>query len=104
MSPTARSLERLRNMGYVPAIVERQTGPVKQDAFGFVDILAIHETTGDVIAVQATSGSNVASRVTKITDHPNLPVLRAANWQIEVWGWRKSAKDGGWKCRVVDLS
>jgi hypothetical protein len=103
-SPTRRSLEHLRKSGAdLVAVVERWNphARIRQDLFGVVDVLAIHgETT---IAVQATSGSNVASRVTKLTESPALPVMRAAGWRIVVHGWRKAA-NGRWTLREVDCS
>jgi hypothetical protein len=103
-SPTRRSLEHLRKSGAdLVAVVERWNphAKIRQDLFGCVDVLAIHgETT---IAVQATSGSNVASRVTKLTESPALPVMRAAGWRILVHGWRKAA-NGRWVLREVDCS
>jgi hypothetical protein len=53
--------------------------------------------------VQCTSASNVAARVKKITESPLLPMVRAANIAIEVWGWRK-LKASGWQPKIVDLS
>ena len=58
---------------------------------------------GETLAVQATSGSNVSSRVSKIADAEHIGAVREAGWRVEVWGWRKSAA-GRWTCRVVDVS
>ena len=85
------------------AIVERWNpfAKIRQDLFGFVDLLAIRQ--GETLAVQTTSGSNVSARVKKITEHENLPVVRKANWLVHVHGWRKDAK-GKWQLRVIDIS
>jgi carbonic anhydrase len=53
--------------------------------------------------VQVTSGSNVAARVRKITEHENLAKVREANMRVVVHGWRKDAK-GVIHFREVDLS
>jgi hypothetical protein len=103
MSPTARTLAKLRKEGWLAWVVEKYIPQVRQrsDLFGFIDVLAIR---GDeTLGVQSTSRTNVSSRVNKITDHENLAAVRAAGWQIHVHGWGKMA-NGRWECRVVDLS
>lgn len=103
MSPTQRTLARLRELGYLAAVVEKWNphARIRQDLFGFVDILAIRE--GEVLAVQATSGSNVSARVNKITGSVSLTVIRAAGWRVEVHGWSKNSA-GRVVLRVVDLT
>ena len=102
-SPTQRSLAKLRADGYLAAVVEHfnHVVRIRQDLFGFIDILAIRR--GEVLGVQATSRSNVSSRVAKIADHPNVAAVREAGIRIEVHGWGKMAS-GKWECRVVDVS
>jgi hypothetical protein len=55
----------------------------------------------DIVGVQSTSGDNVASRVTKITEHENWPLVCAAI-RVIVHGWRKNAA-GKWALREVEL-
>ena len=103
MSPTQRTLHHLREVGYpLVEVVERWNphAKVRQDLFGVVDVLAVGS---DIVGVQATSGSNVAARVRKLTDSPALPVLRKAGVRVLVHGWRKAAS-GRWTLREVDLS
>jgi len=102
-SPTQRTLQRLRADGWRAAVVERWNphARVRHDLFGVVDVLAIRD--GETLAVQATSASNIAARVRKITESEALPDIRAAGWRFEVWGWRKGS-NGRWVCRVVDVS
>lgn len=104
-SPTQRSLAKLRADGYTVAIVERWNphAQIRQDLFGFVDLLAIRE--GETLAVQACSGAGgaVAERVRKIADHENVGAVRKAGWRIVVHGWVKRAS-GRWECREVDCS
>jgi hypothetical protein len=54
-SPTKRTLAKLRKEGYLCAIVEKfnRFAGIRQDLFGFIDILAIRE--GEIIGVQTTS-------------------------------------------------
>lgn len=103
MSPTQRSLKLLRSRGYRAAVVEKWNphAKIRQDLFGVVDVLAIK--AGETLAVQATSGSNVSKRVTKIAESDAIGDIRAAGWGFHVHGWRKNAK-GRWQCREVDVS
>ena len=103
VSPTQRTLALLRKRGYRAAVVEKWNphAKIRQDLFGVVDVLAIRE--GETLAVQATSGSNVASRIRKIEDSDALSDIREAGWAFHVHGWLKNAK-GRWECREVDVS
>ena len=103
MSPTQRSLKYLRDQGWTATIVEKWNphAKVRQDLFGFIDVLAIRE--GETLAVQTTSGSNVSERVKKIADHQHTAAVRDAGWAIHVHGWRKNSH-GQWVLRVVDVS
>ena len=101
-SPTQRSLALLRKRGYVAEVVEKWIPQVKRrkDLFGIGDVLAIRE--GEVLLVQATSDSNVSSRVNKIGDAEQTGAVRKAGIRIHVHGWRK--RGSRWQCREVDLS
>ena len=103
MTPTQRTLKKLRGEGYMAAVVEKWNphARIRQDLFGVVDVIGIRE--GETLAVQATSGSNVAARVKKIAESDATPVIRAAGWRFAVHGWRKGA-NGRWACREVDVS
>jgi hypothetical protein len=103
MTPTQRSLAYLREQGYTCAVVEHWNAHrrIRQDLFGFIDILAIRE--GETLAVQTTT-TGVAERVRKITDSPNLAAVRSAGWAIHVHGWRKIGKPPKIALRTVDLS
>lgn len=103
MSPTQRSLEYLRNEGYLVAIVEhwQPFARIRQDLFGFIDLLAIRRD--ETLAVQVTA-SGVSSRIKKIEASPHLGRVREAGWKIHVHGWRKSAKTNKYVMRIEDLS
>jgi len=103
MSPTQRSLAVLRERYPLVQVVERYIPQARKriDLYGIADILCVSES--EVVAVQTTSASNVAARVSKITESPALPILRKAGVRILVHGWRKNAK-GRWTLREVDLS
>lgn len=103
-SPTARSLEHMRKLGYpLVQVVERWNmhAKVRIDLFGIIDIVAI-DAAGETYGIQATSGDNVASRVTKIAESDSLPICQHAGWRIVVHGWRKNAA-GRWTLREVEL-
>lgn len=102
MSPTQRTLKEMRERGYPLVQVVERWNPharVRQDLFGIVDVLAVG---ADIVAVQATSGSNVSSRIAKITESEALPHLRRANIRMLVHGWTK--RKGRYQLREVDLS
>lgn len=102
-SPTARSLKVLRDRGYHAEVVERWIpgANIRKDFAGFIDILALKDD--EVLAVQTTSDAHVAERVSKITEHEKLPLIRGVGWGIHVHGWRKNA-GGRWVLREVNLS
>lgn len=89
MTPTQRSLKLLREQGYKPWIVEHWNSfaKIRQDLFGFVDILAVKDK--ETLGVQTTSYSNISARVKKIKESEYYPVLKEAGWRIAVHGWRK---------------
>lgn len=101
-SPTSRSLEVLREAGWLCEVVEKwnQWSKTRKDLYGFIDILAVKR--GEILGVQATSDSNVSARVKKIAEHENVGQVRESGIRIEVWGWKKGKY--GWQVRVVDVS
>ena len=101
-SPTQRSMEFLRSQGFLVAVVEKYNhhAKVTQDLFGVIDILDIRKN--ETIAVQTTSGSNLASRRKKMLSHENLSRIQAAGWQVKLHGWRKNAK-AKWVLREESL-
>ena len=102
-SPTSRTLAVLREQGYIVAIVEKWNphARIRQDLFGFIDILAIKRD--ETLAVQATA-SGVSDRIKKIMASELLPKVREAGWKIQVWGSRKSTKTGKYVLRIEDIS
>lgn len=103
MTPTQRSLKHLRDQGYLAQVVEKWIPQARrrQDLYGFIDILAIRDN--EVLGVQATSRSNVSSRVRKIAESPHIDAVRDAGIRIEVHGWGKMAS-GRYEVRVEDVS
>jgi hypothetical protein len=107
-SPTSRSLDLLRKEGFVPAVVERWNtfaGPpdkkckecgknqvgVRQDLFGFADIIAINPQSKVVVLVQTTSGSNMSARRRKMAGIGEVLLCMTVGFKIEIHGWSKRA-------------
>ena len=90
MTPTQRSLARLKADGYTAEVVERWNAfaRIRQDLFGCIDIIAIGN--GETLAVQVTSRSNMKARINKISDSPALPEMLRSNWRVVVHGWAKN--------------
>ena len=104
-SPTQRTLKLLRSEGWTCGIVEHWNphAHIRQDLGGFIDIVAWAPGRG-VLAVQATSGPNVAARVTKIRGLASAAAWMASGARLEVWGWRKVGDRGKvkrWEVRRV---
>ena len=96
MTPTARTLAEYRKRGYMIGAVERWSPHTnrRHDLFGFIDLIACGQ--GEIVAIQATTTSNLASRATKIKTDPEVSEA-ARRWlqaggRIVVIGWRKYAK------------
>lgn len=93
-SPTQRTKEALEAQGCkLVAIVERWNNHarIRQDLFGFIDILALRN--GVWVGIQATSGSNMSARVKKCLEHENLPYFLEAS-EFEVWAWTVKRRKG----------
>ena len=108
-SPTQRSIALLKERGYVTAIVEKfvRFPPPghRVDLWGFVDLLAIR--SGEILAVQTTSGANVSARLNKISYSPLIATVLSAGVRVVVHGWSKKGPRGKakkWECREEMLT
>jgi hypothetical protein len=90
MTPTASTLQELRRLGYLAAVVERWLPRVerKADLFGIGDVLAVHPRDRQLLLVQCTSAAHVPDRVRRVQGRPELAHLLAAGVAVEVWGWQ----------------
>lgn len=94
-SPTQRAKAHAESLGYQVAITERWNAfaKVRQDLFGFIDLLCMKE--GHVLlAIQVTTTGNMVARLTKIKS-------LSASWKwittgnrLEVWGYALRGKKG----------
>lgn len=94
MSPTARSLQHLKELGYQARVVEKTIPKtfIKQDCFG-VDILAL-KAGAPILAVQCTSNANVSARIQKLNETGHASLWKSVGAEIEVWGWAKQGARG----------
>jgi hypothetical protein len=103
-SPSALTAELLKEQGWLVETTERWIpgANIRKDLLGFIDQLCFKD--GEVLAVQATSWTNVAARVAKITESPNLPLVRKIGWGVWVIGWKWCPKTKNWIHRITDMS
>ena len=110
MSPTQRTLAKLREDGFVAEKVEQRLPIpgcyVTRDMGGFADGIA-WKPGGPILAWQATSGAHVADHLAKVDGSDKLGKwLQAGGW-FEIWGWRLAGDRGKrktWQVRRVRLS
>src|SRR5215472_11142405 len=101
-SPTQRSLAYLRKNGWSACVVEKwnQYARVRQDAFGFGDILAIKMDaknwfdTRHIALVQTTTTPNMAARRNKINALWLADKWRDAGGLVILHGWAKRGPRG----------
>ena len=98
-STTQLSLNYLRKLGYTANIVEHWNSfaHIRQDLFGFIDIVAIKTGELGVLGVQSTSKSNISTRRRKIESLPEYIVWKGASNRIVIHGWAKSKKRNKWE-------
>ena len=81
---------------------------IRQDLFGFIDILAIipdeSGTHTRFLAIQTTTGDHSAERVAKIKGSIHLVPILKTGCRVEVWSWRKSKKTKKWELRETPVS
>lgn len=102
ISPTQRSLKKLREEGWTVGITEHWNpyANIRQDLFGFIDLLAFRGEK--IMAVQTTSGENVTHRIDKMATIPAALKWVFGGHMLVIHGWRKMGKRGEvkrWACR-----
>lgn len=78
---------------------------IRQDLFGFGDILAVKPGELPLI-VQTTSSGNKSARVKKLCPMPEVLTCLQASVRVEVWGWAKRGPRGKvkrWTLSVTTL-
>ena len=100
MTPTARTLTRLRDLGYHADVVERwlPRANVRRDLFGCIDVVAVHPHDRVILGVQATTAAHVAHRLAKARGQPALAAWLRSGGQFQVWGWCRRGRR--WEVKV----
>lgn len=107
MTPTQRTLKLMRERGWIAEVTERWIpgANIRKDLWTFCDVLCIHPESGEILAVQTTSASNMAARVKKISECELTPIVRKCGIGIHVHGWIAPTKNKRrWTVREKDLS
>lgn len=101
-SPTQRSLKSLRSRGYTVGVTEHWNAYVgiRQDLFGFIDLIAIKP--GEILAVQTTTKSHMNERVKKILSIKEHLVWLSSGGKIVVHGWSQKGPRGKRKVWTLD--
>ena len=101
MNLSQRSVLRLREEGYLVENVEKYNAFTKRrnDLFGVIDLLAIGPK--ETVAIQVTSKGNMSSRIKKIEESENLPLMLGAGWRILVHGWFK--ENNRWRVKEFEF-
>lgn len=104
MTPNQRSKRHAESLGYKVAIVERWNAfaKVRNDLFGIGDLLCIRAGS-PVLLVQATTDSNMSTRVKKVTESEHIGTWCGTGSVFEVWGWGKHGPRGGKKQWVLKV-
>jgi hypothetical protein len=91
MTPTQRSLALLDKQGYTARVVEHWNhyAKVRQDLYGFIDIVALHPERQGVLGVQTTTAGNITARINKALLIPACKLWLECGNQIEFHGWEK---------------
>ncbi len=94
MSPTARSLAHLKELGYTAKVVEHWNhfARIRQDLFG-ADVLAL-KPGEPVLVVQATTGANHAARRVKVEAEGFAALWIGAGATLEIWSWAQQGPRG----------
>lgn len=96
LTPTARTLEHLRNLGCIAEVVEKRIPRthITRDLFGCLDIVAIHPGVPGVLGVQVTTIDHQADRRAKVQAEPRARIWLEAGNRIAVMAWAKRGPRG----------
>lgn len=67
---------------------------IRQDLFGFIDIVVLDGLGGGPLGVQVTVTDSMASRRAKIAEEPRARLWLDSPARIEIWGWAKRGAKG----------
>jgi len=95
-SPTARTMEMLREQGFECGVVERYNSFTmkRHDLFGIIDLIAINPKE-EVYGIQCC-GTSFSEHDKKILASDKAIICIRSGIILELWGWRKlKVKRGG---------
>lgn len=103
MTPTQRSLALLTKTGYTARVTEHWNhyAKIRQDLFGFIDIVALHPERQGILGVQTTTADNMGKRVDKALGLDVCKLWLSCGNRIEFHGWKKT--DGRWGLATREL-
>ncbi len=108
VTPSARSMERLRGQGFIVEKVERWNhfAGIRQDLFGVFDIVAVHPERKVIVGVQVTTDKNLAARRTKMLESQKARAWCHAGGRAVIHAWGKEGKGRGrrWRVKVEDVT
>lgn len=88
VTPTQRSLAYLRKRGWRVAITEHWNpfARVRQDLFGFIDLMAVHPER-KAMGIQTTTTNNLQARINKALALPSCRDCLRGGLRLEFHGW-----------------
>lgn len=94
-SPAKRSLNFLRETGHHAQVVERwnQFAKVRQDLFGWIDVVAVDPKKPGILGVQTTTTAHQAERLQKGRGNGALIAWLLSGGRLAVHGWRKNTSN-----------
>lgn len=103
MTPTQRSLALLKQQGYTTRVVEHWNAwaKIRQDLYGFIDIVALHPERKGILGIQTTTADNVSKRITKALALEPCRLWISCGNRIEFHGWKKT--NNRWEVNVTEL-
>lgn len=113
MTPAKRSLDWCKQNRYVAQVVERWNpfARIRQDLFGFIDIVAITEWNEGILGIQATVTDKTSARLNKILNNKDLKetlrVWLSAKNKFQIHGWAKRGPRGKrklWELKRIPIT
>lgn len=114
VSPTQRTLQSLRDQGRLCGITQTWNphAGIRQDLFGWIDIIALDPAESAIVAIQSTDGAHYAEHLKSLLD--GKVTEKVIEWlccggHVEVWGSRKllvkrSGKAQHWVAQVRKIT
>jgi hypothetical protein len=109
MTPSQRTLNYLRERGYLAETVERwlHHAKVRKDLYKFCDVLGVHPSLGHLY-VQATTASHSNARLHKMLlfAEDEIEIVLDAGAKVEIHGWRQLKGRGRqkWFPKIISVT